>query len=82
MSALPQKRTSELNSATSALCQKRTCKNIGLPVRLGANLNGIPLPTFGAAGNTHFHSRCGDVPNVVEPIASSVTRLGILGPGV
>src|SRR5215831_16740551 len=34
----------------------------------------IPLPGF--------HSRCGDVPDVVNPIAGNVTRFGVLRPSV
>src|SRR5262249_44778350 len=65
----------------SALCQRRTCKR---PVRFWskAKLQRNPAARFGAAGNMDFHSRCGDVPDVVNPIAGNVTRFGVLRPSV
>ena len=66
--------------AMSALCQKRTCKKAAGSLWSKAKLQRNPAAALGAAGNIDFHSRCGDVPDVVNPIAGNVTSFGILRP--
>src|SRR6516225_1972739 len=64
------------------LCAKSGhAKRLATSLWSKASFNGSRC-RFGAAGNMDFHSRCGDVPDVVNPIAGNVTGFGILRPSV
>src|SRR6516164_2929356 len=66
----------------STKCQNRICKRAAGSLWSKAKLQRNPAARFGAAGNMDFHSRRGDVPDVVNPIAGNVTRFGVLRPSV